>query len=89
MHSWVKTLPSNCYVQLMGNFLMHFALLFLEFRCHSRIAKLSDYRGETQCITLQEFRSLTICVQWRGWPIKGGPIDERMSGYFVIKQQTH
>ena len=53
------------------NFLMHFALLFLEFRCHSRIVMLFDYRDKTQYNTIQEFRSLTICVRWRECQIKG------------------
>ena len=62
MYSWA-TLRSNCYVRLTGNFLMHFALLLLEFRCHSRIASLSEYKGKTRYIRMQEFRSLTICVR--------------------------
>ena len=35
---------------------MHFALLFLEFRCHSRIARLSDCRGKTLYITVMNKR---------------------------------
>ena len=35
---------------------MHFALLFLEFRCHSRIARLSDCRGKTLYITVMNIR---------------------------------
>ena len=41
---------------------MYLALLFLEFCFHSRISKLSDYKGKTQYITMQKFRFLTICV---------------------------
>ena len=50
---------------------MHFARMFLEFRCHCRIARLSDYRGKTQYITMQEFRFLTICVRWQGCLVTG------------------
>ena len=40
---------------------MHFALLFLEFRCPSLRARLSDDKGKkTQYITMQKFRFLTI-----------------------------
>ena len=45
---------------------MRFELLFLEFRCRSQIARLSGYRGKTQHPAMQEFRSLTVCVRWRG-----------------------
>ena len=54
---------------------MHFALLFLEFFGHSLIARMSDCRGKTQYITMQEFRFFTICIRWRGCPIKGRPIN--------------
>ena len=50
---------------------MHFARMFLEFRCYCRIARLSDYRGKTQYITMQEFRFLTICVRWQGCLVTG------------------
>ena len=46
---------------------MHFALLFLQFRCHSRIANFFDYnRAKIQYITMQEFRFMTICVRLKG-----------------------
>ena len=50
---------------------MHFARIFLEFRCHCRIAKLSDYRDKTQYITMQEFRFLTICARWQRCRVTG------------------
>ena len=70
-----KLLTNYNYFLLFGNplllcpinwefFLMHFALLLLKFHCHSQITRLSDYRGKTQYIAMQEFRSLTICVRW-------------------------
>ena len=49
---------------------MHFALLFLEFSCHSRIARLSDHRGKTQYITMQEFRSLAFVSDGEGVQLK-------------------
>ena len=60
---------------------MHFALLFLEFRCHSRIARLSDYRGKTQYITRQELRSLATVYEGEGVRIKG----VRLTGVDYIK----
>ena len=50
---------------------MHFALLFLEFRCHSRIARLCDYRGKAQVPYKQEFLSLTIYVRSNGVRLTG------------------
>ena len=54
---------------------MHLALLVLEFRCHSRIARRSDYRGKPQKITMQKFHSLTISIRWRECRIIGGTIN--------------
>ena len=58
-------------IPITGNFLMHLAILFLEFCCNSRIERLSDYRGKTQYITMQEFLFLSICVRWREGSIWG------------------
>ena len=77
IHLW-QTLQSNCYVQLTGSILRHFALLFLEFCSRNRIARLFIYyRRKTQYITIAGFHCLAICVQCPGCPIKGGLINGR------------